>query len=176
MTARPKRRVSFRVFDPEHRSRKHCNTMSTEQLQAIELAYLAGLNYPKITDGLRRLRRVFEVGEDRTVQSLFARRLLRRRRRLRTLPKNSRVGFGHTHRFLLGRCLPGRPRARDGRWRASFAVFNFAARDRCWSERQKQPPPTFLSEIVQYWTALYPELADRYTSNLIVYQTVRKSG
>jgi hypothetical protein len=32
------------------------------------------------------------------------------------------------------------------------------------------------SEIVQYWTALYPELADRYTSNLIVYQTVRKSG
>jgi|RhiMetdeSRZDD1v2_1073273.scaffolds.fasta_scaffold809493_4 hypothetical protein len=37
-------------------------------------------------------------------------------------------------------------------------------------------PLTFLSEIVQYWTALYPELADRYTSNLIVYQTVRKSG
>jgi hypothetical protein len=36
------------------------------------------------------------------------------------------------------------------------------------SERQKQPPPNFLSEIVQYWTALYPELADRYTSNLIV--------
>jgi hypothetical protein len=31
-------------------------------------------------------------------------------------------------------------------------------------------------EIVQYWTAFYPELADPYTSNLMVYQIVRKSG